>query len=146
MEMSGAGDEVLPLAKRLYRETEGNPFFLIETIRGLFDTGSICLEGGAWRGDFAGISEGTLALPTSLSEAIEARVQNVSESAREAVRLAAVLGREFDFESLHAVWGQGEGATLEALDELLRRRLIDEGSGAERRDYVFTHHKIQEVI
>ncbi len=146
MEMSGAGDEVLPLAKRLYRETEGNPFFLIETIRGLFDTGSIRLEGGAWRGDFAGISEGTLALPTSLSEAIEARVQNVSESAREAVRLAAVLGREFDFESLNAVWGQGEVATLEALDELLRRRLIDEGSGAERRDYVFTHHKIQEVI
>jgi ABC-type oligopeptide transport system substrate-binding subunit/DNA-binding SARP family transcriptional activator len=146
MEMSGAGDEVLPLAKRLYRETEGNPFFLMETIRGLFDTGSLRLEGRAWTGDFAGISEGTLALPTTLSEAIEARVHNVSESAQEAVRLAAVLGREFDFESLNAVWGQGEGATLEALDELLRHRLIDEGSGDNRRDYVFTHHKIQEVV
>jgi ABC-type oligopeptide transport system substrate-binding subunit/DNA-binding SARP family transcriptional activator len=145
-EMSGAGDEVLPLAKRLYRETEGNPFFLIETIRGLFDTGSLRLEGGAWTGDFARISEGTLALPTTLSEAIEARVQNLSENAQEAVRLAAVLGREFDFESLNAVWGRGEGATLEALDELLRRRLIDEGSGGKTRDYVFTHHKIQEVI
>lgn len=146
MEMSGAGEEALALAKRLYQDTEGNPFFLIETVKGLFDTGSIRLEGGAWRGDFAAISEGTFALPTSLSEAIQARVLNVNESAQEAVRLAAVLGREFDFDSLNAVWGQGEGATLEALDDLLRHRLIDEGNGAKGRDYVFTHHKIQEVI
>jgi ABC-type oligopeptide transport system substrate-binding subunit/DNA-binding SARP family transcriptional activator len=146
VEMSGVGDEALPLAKRLYQETEGNPFFLIETVKGLFDTGSILLEGGAWRGDFSGISEGTLALPTSLSEAIQERVQNVNENAREAVRLAAVLGREFDFDSLNAAWGQGEGATLEALDDLLRLRLIDEGNGAKGRDYIFTHHKIREVI
>jgi ABC-type oligopeptide transport system substrate-binding subunit/DNA-binding SARP family transcriptional activator len=145
-EMSGAGDEVLPLAKRLYQETEGNPFFLIETIRGLFDAGSIRLEEGVWRGDFAGISEGALALPISLSEAVEARVHNLSEDAQQAVCLAAVLGREFDFELLNAVWGQGEGATLEALDELLRRRLIEEGGGAKRRDYTFSHNKIQEVI
>ncbi len=145
-DMSGAGDEVLPLAKRLYRETEGNAFFLIETVKGLFETGAIRLEGGVWRGDFAGISEGKLALPSSLSEAIGARVLNVTEDAQEAVCLASVLGREFDFDLLDAVWGQGEGATLEALDDLLRSRLIDEGSGAEARDYVFTHHKIQEVI
>ncbi len=146
MEMSAAGDEMLPLAKRLYEETEGNPFFLIETVKGLFDSGLMRLEGGAWKGDFVGISEGTLALPTSVNEAIQARVHNLSEDAREAVRLAAVLGREFDFESLNAAWQRGEGATLEALDDLLRHRLIDEGSGPKGRDYVFTHHKIQEVI
>jgi ABC-type oligopeptide transport system substrate-binding subunit/DNA-binding SARP family transcriptional activator len=146
VEMSGAGDAVLPLAKRLYRETEGNPFFLMETIRGLFDTGAIRLEAGAWKGDFAGISAGTLALPADLSEAIEARVHNVDAGAQEAVRIAAVLGREFDFDSLNAAWGRGEGATLEALDGLLRRRLIEEGSGAKGRDYVFTHHKIREVV
>ncbi len=146
MEMSGAGDEALPLAERLYEETEGNPFYLIETVKGLFDTGSIRLEEGAWRGDFAGISEGTLVLPTTLSEAVQARVLNLTGEAQEAVRLAAVLGREFDFDLLNAVWGHGERATLEALDDLLRHRLLDEGNGATGRDYVFTHHKIQEVI
>jgi hypothetical protein len=30
LEMSGAGEAVVPLAKRLYQETEGNPFFLME--------------------------------------------------------------------------------------------------------------------
>jgi tetratricopeptide (TPR) repeat protein len=62
------------------------------------------------------------------------------------VRLSAVLGREFDFELLDAAWGQGEEATLNALDDLLRRQLIAEGTGAAGRDYAFTHHKVQEVV
>jgi predicted ATPase len=33
-EMSGAGEAVQPLARRIYRETEGNPFFVIEIVTG----------------------------------------------------------------------------------------------------------------
>jgi ABC-type oligopeptide transport system substrate-binding subunit/DNA-binding SARP family transcriptional activator len=146
VEMSGAGDAVLPLAKRLYQETEGHPFFLMEIIKALFETEVIHLEESAWQGDFARISEGELPLPASVSEAIQARAHRLDEDTQEALRLAAVLGREFDFELLNAVWGRGEEATLEALDDLLRHRLIDEGTGPLDRDYTFTHHKIQEVV
>ncbi len=45
-----------------------------------------------------------------------------------------------------AAWGKGEEATLSALDDLLRHRLIAEGVGADGADYAFTHHKIQEVV
>ncbi len=146
VKMSGAGEAVLPLAKRLHRETEGNPFFLMEIVKALFETGAICLGDGAWQGDFARISEGTLPLPASVSEAIQARVARLDENAQETLRLAAVLGREFDFDLLNAVRGRGEETTLEALDDLLRHRLIKEGAGAVDRDYAFTHHKIQEAI
>jgi ABC-type oligopeptide transport system substrate-binding subunit/DNA-binding SARP family transcriptional activator len=146
VEMSGTGQAAVRLARRLYRETEGNPFFLIELVKALFQMEMIHLEAGAWQGDLEGLSEGTLPLPASLSEAIEARVQSVGDRAQAALRLAAVLGQEFDFDALNAVWGRGEEAALEALDTLLRRRLIDEGIGAASRDYAFTHHKIQEVI
>jgi oligopeptide transport system substrate-binding protein len=146
VEMSGAGGAVLLLAGRLYQETEGNPFFLMEIVKALFETGVVHLEGGTWGGDFDRISEGELPLPTGVSEAIQARVRGLNEDAQEALRLTAVLGREFDFDLLNTVWGRGEGATLEALDDLLRHRLIDEGSGALGRDYAFTHHKIQEVV
>jgi oligopeptide transport system substrate-binding protein len=145
-EMSGAGEAVVPLIGRLYRETEGNPFFLMEMVKALFEAGMVHLEEGAWRGDFPRISEGDLPLPASLGEAIQARVDRLDDDAQEALRLAAVFGREFDFDQLTWVWGRGEGATLEALDELLRHRLVDEGSGAMGRDYAFTHHKIQEVV
>jgi ABC-type oligopeptide transport system substrate-binding subunit/DNA-binding SARP family transcriptional activator len=146
VEMSGAGEAVLPLARRLYQETEGNPFFLMEIVKALFETGVVRLEGGAWRGDFARISAETLPLPTGLSETIQVRVRGLSEDAQEALRLAAILGREFDFDLLNAVWGRDKEATLRALDDLLRPRLIDEGTGAMGRDYAFTHHKIQEVV
>jgi ABC-type oligopeptide transport system substrate-binding subunit/DNA-binding SARP family transcriptional activator len=146
VEMSGSNQAVAPLARRLHAETEGNPFFLIESLKALFDSGLVSLEGGAWRGDFAHISEAELPLPVGVSEAIQARVRRLDEEARQALAVAAVLGREFDFELLNAAWKQGEEATLEALDALLRRRFINEGSGVLGRDYAFHHHKIQEVV
>ena len=146
VEMSGAGEVVKPLAVRLYQETEGNPFFLMEIVKALFESGVVQLEAGVWRGDLVQISEGALPLPASVSEAIQARVLRLNDDAQQALRLAAVLGREFDFDPLNAVWGRGEEVTLEALDDLLRHRLIDEGTGAVGRDYGFTHHKIQEAV
>ncbi|MCK4299249.1 MAG: hypothetical protein KAX80_06945, partial [Planctomycetes bacterium] len=146
VEMSGAGEAVAPLAARLYQETEGNPFFLMEIVKALFETSVVRLEEQVWRGDFAQISERKLPLPAGLSEAIQARANRLDENAQETLRLAAVLGREFDFDLLNAVWGRGEEATLEALDNLLRHRLLDEGTGPMGRDYAFTHHKIQELV
>ena len=145
-ELSGAGEAVTPLADRLFRETEGNPFFLTEMVRALFELGSIHLDGDIWKGDFFRLSEGTLPLPGRVSEAIETRVHRLNETTQEALRVAAVLGREFDFDLLDAVWGRGLELALEALDDLLRHRLVEEGTGAMGRDYAFAHHKIQEVV
>ena len=77
---------------------------------------------------------------------IAARVGRLSEASQDAVRVAAVAGREFDFDLLNAAWGKGEEATLAALDDLLRQRLIGEAGGSAGADYAFTHHKIQEVV
>jgi DNA-binding SARP family transcriptional activator/predicted ATPase len=146
LEMSGVGSAVVPLARRLYEETEGNPFYLMETVKALFEKGTIELREGAWRGNFVRMSEGEIPLPTSVSEAVQARARRLGGDAQEALRLAAALGREFEFDLLNIVWGLGEETTLEALDDLLRARLIEEGSGPLERDYAFTHHKIQEAV
>ena len=142
-QMAGGGERVTSLARHLYRETEGNPFYLMETIQTLIETQVITIEGGQWQGDW---TTGGLPLAPGIMAAIEARVQRLDSPAQEAVRLAAILGREFDFELLNALWGKGEEQTLAALDDLLRSRLIAEGTGAIGRDYAFTHHKIQEAL
>jgi ABC-type oligopeptide transport system substrate-binding subunit/DNA-binding SARP family transcriptional activator len=146
VQMSGCGEAVAPLARRLYQETEGNPFFLIEIVKALFEAELVSLDAGIWRADFAELSEAVLPLPGAISEAIEARLRPLDESAQQALRVGAILGREFDFDLLHAVWGEDEEVTLEALDTLLRRRFVDEGSGVLGRDYAFHHHKIREVV
>jgi ABC-type oligopeptide transport system substrate-binding subunit/DNA-binding SARP family transcriptional activator len=146
MEMSGDGDSALPLAQRLYSETGGNPFFLMEIVKSLFEMGVISLREGRWQGEFMRISRRELPLPAGISEAIQARVCHLGNEAQEAVDVAAVLGREFDFDPLSAILDWGEGATLDVLDELLRSQLISEGTGSLGRDYAFSHHKIQEVV
>jgi ABC-type oligopeptide transport system substrate-binding subunit/DNA-binding SARP family transcriptional activator len=146
LEMSAAGEAILPLARKLYQETEGNPFFLIEIVKSLFDQGDLSMREGVWVGDFSGLSRERLPLPASLKETILTRVRALDEDSREALRLAAVLGGEFDFDLLNAAWGRGDEPTLRALDDLLRRRLIGEATLAVGRDYLFTHHKIQEAV
>ena len=145
-EMSGRDEAIIPLARRLYRETEGNPFFLVETIKALFETDAITLKDGAWKGDFDRISQGELPLPASISEVIQARVHRMGETTQDTLRTAAILGREFDFDLLAATRAQNEDIILDALDEMLRHRVIDEGTGISDRDYAFRHHKIQEVV
>ncbi len=146
--MSGLGEAAKPLAWRLYHQTEGNPFFLTETVRALFEMELLSLVDGVWAGDLDALSEGRqpLPLPRTVREAIESRLSRLSETAREVLRVAAVAGREFDFDVLQSAWTGGEETTLRALDELLRRQLIREGISPAGRDYEFNHHLIQEVV
>jgi len=146
VEMSGAGEAVVPLARRLHRKTEGNPFFIVETVKALFETGVLRLEQDAWQGDFARLSEADLPLPAGVSEIIRGRVRRLDDDSRAMLGQAAVIGREFDFDVLNALRGEAEEATLTVIERLLRHRLIAEGTGAMGRDYAFTHHLIQEVI
>ncbi|MCW5857424.1 MAG: AAA family ATPase [Caldilineales bacterium] len=145
-EMSGRGEEARSLAGWLYRETEGNPFFLMQVIKALFEAGVLRMEGSVWQGELTQAIRARLPLPATMGEAILARARRVPETTQEALSVAAVLGREFDFDLLAAIWGQGEEATLAAVEDLLRHRLIEEGTGPLGRDYAFTHHKIQEVL
>lgn len=147
-QLSGDGAATRTLADRLYRETEGNPFYLIQILRALFETGAIRVEAGRWQADYAALCQDRLPLPASVSEMIAARVGRLSKQTQDAVQVAAVVGREFDFDLLHAAWGHGEDATLAALDDLLRQRLVGDAiaAGSAGHDYAFTHHKIQEVI
>jgi len=145
-EMSGAVAGVAPLAQRLHRKTEGNPFFIIEIIKELFETGTLRLEQGGWRGDFARLSEEDLPLPASVRQVIQARVRRLDKDSRIALQQAAVIGQEFDFDVLNALRGEDEEMTLEVMDELLRHRLIVEGAGTMGRDYAFSHHLIQEAV
>ncbi|MCK4448979.1 MAG: AAA family ATPase, partial [Anaerolineae bacterium] len=138
--IAGASDA---LVARVYRQTEGNPFFTLETLRALLEEGQVQFVEGRWVEKTALSS---LPIPTSVRQVIQARLERLSPSVREAVATAAVIGRAFDFDVLEQAWGQGEEATLEALDELLRRRLVRESSGPSSRDYEFDHHLVQEVI
>jgi DNA-binding SARP family transcriptional activator len=115
-------------AAYVYRESEGNPLFVVEMMR----TGLSALE-----------REVSAPLPTRVQAMIQARLAQLSPRARTLVNLAATIGREFTLEVLAAASNLDEDALVGALDELWRRRIVRE-QGAE--GYDFSHGKLREVV
>jgi len=136
-------------AEALYRETEGNPFFVEEVIKSLIEQGEIYRDGERW-----GRKEThELAIPQSVKEAIGRRLNRLSEPTVDALRTAAALGKVFPFRELAAVSPAGEDALLDALDEATAAQLIRANSGGPGASstggddsFAFTHDKIREVL
>jgi DNA-binding SARP family transcriptional activator/tetratricopeptide (TPR) repeat protein len=118
------------LARQLYMESEGNPFFLAESIRDRLESG-----GGTGH-----------ATPTSVQQVILSRVARLSTTARALAEIAAIVGNAFDVEVVSQVSGWSEAEVLDGLDELLDHQLIREGAGRTRADYLFNHHLVQAAI
>ncbi|MCJ7717456.1 MAG: tetratricopeptide repeat protein [Anaerolineales bacterium] len=117
-------------AERLFQETEGNPLFVVEVVRsGFLREGTSPTE--------------TAKLPPKVQAVIEARLGALSPETRELTTIAAVVGREFDFDLLIRAVDLNEETVVQGLDELWQRRVIrDEGEDG----YNFSHDKFREVI
>ena len=141
-----AGQELLPdLTACMYRETEGNPLFVVETVRMGLLAGAD--EPGGGDGETADNKHpGAVCLPRPLPSrmqaAIEARLAQLSAPAHELVELAATVGRQFNFAVLARASDLDEGTLVRALDELWQRRIVRE-QGADAYD--FSHDKLREV-
>ena len=130
------GDE--DFIRALHAETEGNPFFIEEILRHLQDTGVSPHEARA--ADLARVG-----LPEDVREVISRRLERMSEDALESLRVAAVIGREFDAALLEQVVGLDEDRFLAGLEEALAAGLIDEAPRPQGR-YVFAHTLIRETL
>ena len=119
----------------LYRETEGNPLFVVELVRaGLVD------EVPAPRADAEVV--GGRKLPPRAHSVIEARLAQLSPAAQELASLAATVGRAFTFGVLARASSRSEEQVVEALDELWERRIVRE-RGVEAYD--FSHDKLRDA-
>ena len=123
------------LAARLHRETEGNPFFLISILQSLSE-GETRLEPRA--------SGGPGLLPDALRAAVRVRLTHVPKELRPMLETAAVLGRRFDFDTLLEVTREPEEQLLNAVEALVKRRLLREEP--EGGVYDFSHDKVREVV
>ncbi|MBN1261619.1 MAG: AAA family ATPase, partial [Anaerolineae bacterium] len=141
----------------LYRESAGNAFMLMETVRALQERGALVAqehdfhgvrqtldEGGrpAWR--WTGPPSAAL-LPVTVQDIILQRVGRLSEAAQRLLTLAAVLGQPFDLAFLQAA-GRDAGHVSESLDEWLARRLVRAQPHASCVRYDFSHDKVRAVI
>ncbi|HEY6230944.1 MAG TPA: AAA family ATPase [Pyrinomonadaceae bacterium] len=127
-------------SEAVYRETEGNPFFVEEVMKALIEQGSVRRESGQWKR----CELVDLVIPQSVKEAIGNRLDRVSAECNETLRAAAVLGKTFTIDELTAATeGLNENKLLDALDEAVAAQLLA-ADAAEA--FIFTHDKIREVL
>jgi hypothetical protein len=106
----------------MYAETEGNPFFVGEVLRHLVETGGVRREGDRW----VVRDDERIDVPEGVRDVVGRRLNRLSATANEVLSVAAVVGRDFDIELVLGVVDGPEDATLDALDEGVRARLVEE--------------------
>jgi tetratricopeptide (TPR) repeat protein len=122
------------LAATLHEETDGNPLFVVETVR------LLALEGLPPDASGAGI-----AIPQSVRDVISRRLAHLSEKCRRMLTLASVLGREFELAPLARLTGMSEDELLETLDEAMTEGFVSDIPGTTGR-LRFTHALMRDSL
>ncbi len=145
---SAAGHELddagVGLAHQLYRETDGNPYFVAEMLRNLSESGDIIQDAstGRWT---AKDTDGPFSLPHSVRTVIGTRVSRLGEGATKVLSTAAVIGRDFDLDLLAETTTVDEDELIDLLDEAQRAAVVNELSDSPGR-YTFSHALVQHTL
>jgi DNA-binding SARP family transcriptional activator len=153
------GTKLSALSEVLFAQTEGQPLYLLETLRLLRDRQWLVPRvdaDGAWRLELAvGLativaqeqSQGAL-LPPSVRALILARLASLSQAARHLVQGGAVLARAAPARLLWQLAELGVQEGVEALEEAVKGGILreEEPGGGRLGSYRFAHDLMREVV
>ena len=97
-----------PLAELAYQKTKGNPFFVTQFLKGLYEEELIKFNGslGYWECDLGGVRDA--ALTDDVVEFMAGRLQKLPLGTQNSLKLAACIGNQFDLETLATVCQESE--------------------------------------
>lgn len=102
----------------------GNPLFLVELVKLLAGTGRLRRDSGEWRSD----EKGAVTWPASIQEAVRRRLEGAGPDVEQVAELMALAGCAA-YPELAGICGRPTTELLEQLEELRRRRLVEERDG-----------------
>ena len=139
---AGEGADLLPLKRLIIDKTEGNPFFMEETVQVLFDEGALVRDGVA-----AKLTKplDALKIPPTVQGILAARIDRLPADAKELLQTLAVIGREFPISLIGAVVTKSDDELNRLLNDLQLGEFIYEQPAVGDIEYIFKHALIQEV-
>jgi len=128
----------LELVKKLWEESRGNPLFLVEFLRMLYEYGSLVRAKDQWR-----LSVDKLGLPSKVREIILRRIGALKPDQRRVLDVASVIGDKFNPDLIGAVLSKDRLEILESLNDILKSTSLVR---VEESLYRFDHEKSREVL
>ena len=138
----GDDPSLAPLKHLLITRTEGNPFFLEESVRTLVETGVLVGEPGAYR---LAQALPTIQVPATVQAVLAARIDRLPPEDKRLLQTAAVIGTEVPLPLLQAIAELPEDALHRGLAHLQAAEFLYETRLFPEREYTFKHALTHEV-
>jgi tetratricopeptide (TPR) repeat protein len=138
----GDDGSLASLKQRVLVRTQGNPFFVEESVQSLIETGGVVGESGAYR---LGTLSQTLQVPATVQAVLAARIDRLPPEEKRLLQTAAVIGTEVPFTLLQAIVELSEEELRRALGHLQAAEFLYEASLFPELAYTFKHALTHEV-
>ena len=131
-----------PIKRLLIGRTEGNPFFLEETVRTLVETGTLSGDRGAYH---LTVALPAVQVPATVQTVLAARIDRLPPEEKQLLQSAAVVGKDVALGLLLAITDQDAAGVrrglghLQAAEFMYERRLLPD------IEYTFKHALTHEV-
>ena len=133
LEMTAGAPAPVGLAEAVQERTDGNPFFVGEVVRLLASEGKLTSGGSA----------AELQIPQGVREVIGRRLDRLSDETNGTLRVAAVIGRDFDEELVWRVADMQPEQLMTAATEAIAERLVTDLSDGH---YSFAHALVRDTL
>jgi class 3 adenylate cyclase len=131
-----------PLTRVLIARTEGNPFFLEESMRALVETGALAGERGAYR---LVRPLPAIQVPATVQAVLAARIDRLPPADRVVLQTASVVGKDVPLGLLQAIAGEGEAELTAAIGRLRAAEFLYETRIFPDVEYTFKHALTHDV-
>ena len=139
----GDNADLAPLKEMLIKRTEGNPFFLEETVRSLVETGILVGEKGAYR---PGLRVESIRVPSTVQTVLADRIDRLPLEQKHLLQTAAVIGVIVPLRLLRAVAGLLDDELHGYLVGLQAAEFLHESNLFPEVEYTFKHALTNEVV
>ncbi len=138
----GTDATLAPLKRLLIEQTEGNPFFLEESVRTLVETQAFTGERGAYR--LLKPVEG-LEIPATAKAILAARIDRLAPEDKRLLQAASVIGKDVPFALLQAIADEPEDRLRQGLGQLQAGEFLYEARLFPDLEYTFKHALTHDV-
>jgi tetratricopeptide (TPR) repeat protein len=138
----GPDGSLEPLKDTLIARTEGNPFFLEESVRSLAETGALLGERGAYR---LAQPQPSIQVPATVQAVIAARIDRLSATDKTLLQTASVLGKDVPLGLLQGIAKVAEDELHAAIGRLQAAGFLYEVGFLPDMEYSFAHALTHEV-
>ncbi|OHD70964.1 MAG: hypothetical protein A2W19_07505 [Spirochaetes bacterium RBG_16_49_21] len=128
------------LAELIYKKTNGNPFFVNQFLKAIYDGGMLALDSSrGWRWDMEEISR--MQMTDNVVDLMVRTITGLPAETQEILKICACIGNRFDLETVAIVFNKSIGETLSELARAIEKDIITSAGDF----YIFRHDRIHEA-